>query len=222
MVGATNTHSGPSATKIIGASQASPALIETVSRPVFSSDYYRKVDKTTDIAGRLPNAVFTLPPHLVQAIFGRAEISAATRKALVAVCKKFFLASRQYEESKEVFVGGVDDEVTTIALDCGHLYSEGNNHQGQCGIEMPGDKVTGPRLIRLPPVLRVWHYSGRWFANTARGLYAWGWNSFGRLGVGKLRWQTWCWRRHYYEADPPRADRRRRAGCISVTQRIIL
>ncbi len=44
--------------------------------------------------------------------------------------------------------------------------------------------MTGPRLIRLPPVLQVWHYTGRWFANTTRGLYAWGWNVCGRLGVG--------------------------------------
>ncbi len=185
MDGATNNHSGASSTKITGDRQTSPAPIETVSRLLFSSDYYRKVDRTTDIAGRLPNAVYTLPPRLVQAIVGRAELSAVTREALVAGCKKFFLASREYDESKEVFVDWHGDGSTTIALDCGRLYSEGNNRFGQCGIGSEEYNVTGPRLIRLPPVLEVWHHVGRWFANTTRGLYAWGWNDDGGwLGVG--------------------------------------
>ncbi len=151
-------------------------------RTLFSSDYYRKVTKTTDIAGRLPNAVYTLPPRLVQAIVGRAELSAATREALVAECKKFFLAHREYEESKETFVDVCYNMSTTITLDCGRLYSEGDNHGGQCGIGSE-EKVIGPRLIRLPPVLQVWHRGSRWFADTTRGLYAWGRNSSGRLGV---------------------------------------
>ncbi len=61
MDGATNHFSGASTTETAGDRQTSPALIETVSRALFSSDYYRKVTKTTDIAGRLPNAVYTLP-----------------------------------------------------------------------------------------------------------------------------------------------------------------
>ncbi len=48
---ATNNNSGPSTTKMTGDRQTSPALIDTVSRLLFSSDYYRKVNKTTDIAG---------------------------------------------------------------------------------------------------------------------------------------------------------------------------
>ncbi len=77
----TNNDSGSSTSEISGDCQTSPAPIETVSRLLFSSDFYRKVDKTTDIAGRLPNAVYTLPPRLVQAIVGRAEVTDATRKA---------------------------------------------------------------------------------------------------------------------------------------------
>ncbi len=138
MNGATNNYSGPSATNITGDRQKSPARIETVFRPLFSSagkfqissDYTRKVDRTTDITGRLPNAVYTLPPRLVHAIIGRAELSAATREALVAECKKFYLASREYEESKVVFVDKHHDEITTITLDCGRLCSEGFNREG--------------------------------------------------------------------------------------------
>ncbi len=184
MEGATNNNSGASVTKITEPHQKSAVLIENVARLLFSSDYYRKVDRTTDIAGRLPNAIYTLPPRLVQAIVGRAELSAATRVALVAECKKFFLASREYEKSKEVFVDRHPVR-TTITLDCGRLYSEGDNIHGQCGIgSVKKNDVAGPRLIRLPPVLDVWHDEGRWFANTTRGLYAWGWNYLGKLGVG--------------------------------------
>ncbi len=148
--------------------------------------------RTTDIAGRLPNAVYTLPPHIVQAIVGLADVTDATREALVAECKKFYLAHRQYEESKEVFVDGEDEESTTITLDCGRLYAKGNNRQGQCGIGSEEDEVTGPRLIRLPPVLRVWCGHYRWFAETTRGLYAWGlnqrWFAWGMLGLGDERY----------------------------------
>ncbi len=85
-----------------------------------SSDYYRKVDKTTDIAGRLPNAVFTLQPHIVQAIIGLAELSDATRKALVAMGKKFYLAHRQYEGSKVEIVDWyvVRTLITSTAAAC--------------------------------------------------------------------------------------------------------
>ncbi len=102
----------------------------------------------------------------------------------MAVCKKFFLASRQYEESKVVFVDNDGDRITTVTLDCGRLYSDGNNRENQCGIETAEDEVTGPRLIRLPPVLQVWCGDVRWFAKTTRGLYGWGCNDDGRLGVG--------------------------------------
>ncbi len=180
----TNNHSGSSATRIHKDRQESHELSEIRLPTLFSSDYYRKVDKTTDIAGRLPNAVYTLSPHIVRALIGLADVTDATREALVAECKKFYLAARQYEESKEVFVDGEGNRNTTITLDCGRLYSEGCNRKGQCGIGSREDEVTGPRLIRLPPVLQVGHCKGRWFANTTRGLYAWGWNYLGKLGVG--------------------------------------
>ncbi len=187
MDGDTNKQSELLTTKIAGNHQTAHPAAATVSqsscsagKTLFSSDYYRKVDRTTDIAGRLPNAVYTLPPRLVQAIVGRAEVTDTTRKALVAVCKKFYLANRQYERCKEVFV----HRNTTVTLDCGRLYADGNNIYGQCGIGFEQWKVTGPRLICLPPVLRVWCGYGRWFAKTTRGLYAWGSND-GELGLGK-------------------------------------
>ncbi len=154
----------------------------------FSSSFTRKVDKTTDIDGKLPNAVFTLPPHLVHAIVGLADVTSATREALMAECKKFYLAFREHQKNKEVFVDRVNNKHTTVALDGGRLYAEGSNRFGQCGIGSEEPEVTGPRLIRLPTVLQVWHSSGRWLAKTSRGLYGWGlnnhWDLGARLGLG--------------------------------------
>ncbi len=99
-------------------------------------------------------------------------------------CKKFFLAHREYEENKVEFLTR-DYGTTKVTLDCGRLYSKGSNSSGQCGIGSEEKKVTGPRLIRLPPVLQVWRGDGCWFANTTRGLYAWGLNSSNMLGIGK-------------------------------------
>ncbi len=88
MDGDINRQSELSTTEITGKHQTAHPAAATVSQPSdsagkfqISSDYFRKVDRTTDIAGRLPNAVYTLPPCLVQAIVGRAELSAATREA---------------------------------------------------------------------------------------------------------------------------------------------
>ncbi len=152
--------------------------------PGFSSDYTRKVDRTIDIAGKLPNAVFTLPGYLVQAIIGRADVENETRRALVVECKKFYLAHREYEENKVVFVDGAADNCTSVTLDCGRLYSEGFNLSGECGIGSTEMNVPGPRLVRIPPVLQVWFSYYRWVAKTTRGLFAWGDNG-GVMGLDK-------------------------------------
>ncbi len=150
----------------------------------FSSDYTRKVDRTVGISGRLPNAVYTLPPCLVQALIGCASVDVGTREALFVVCRKFYLANREYEESEVEFVAGTAPFTTIITLDCGRLYAEGSNRHGQCGVGLDDDVINGPRLIRLPPVLQVWFRDTTWFAKTTRGLYAWGMNMQGCLGIG--------------------------------------
>ncbi len=190
----TNTITGAYATNTSVDIHAMPSPTATASQRLsstenhtFSSNYYRQVDRTTHIADRLPNAVFTLPVHLVQAIVGGAELSTATRQALVAECKKFYLANKEYEENKEVFVDGETYcESTTVTLDCGRLYADGYNDDGQCGIGSDECYPLGPRLIRLPPVLQVWCGYNSWFANTTRGLYAWGLNRYSdKLGTGQ-------------------------------------
>ncbi len=142
-----------------------------------SSSYWRKVFKTKDIAGRLPNTVFTLPPHLIHAIVCCADVNDASRAAMFAICQKFFIAEREYQTNKRSFANGL----TLITLDCGRLYAEGHNVDGQCGVGESVERIDVPRLVRIPPVLQVWHSESSWFANTTCGLYAWGLNGGARL-----------------------------------------
>ncbi len=153
----------------------------------FSSYYTRKVDRTVDIKGRLPNAIYTLPAHLIQAIIGRAGLTDKTREVMFAECQKFFLANSQYERSKFTYVDGVPGKCTTITLDCGRLFAEGNNYHGQCGLASTKRTITGPRLIRIPPVLSLWHSRMTWWAQTTLGFYVWGENYqswLRQLGMG--------------------------------------
>ncbi len=148
---------------------------------VISSSYTRKVSVTVNIPGKLPNTVYTLPVHLIRAIIGLADRS--SQKELFAICQKFMIAEREYQQDKHAF----SSNGTTLTLHGGRLYVEGNNSVGQRAAEPEGkaseEEVTGPRLIRLPPVLHVWHGVDRWFAKTAWGLYACGQNKFSELGV---------------------------------------
>ncbi len=99
---------------------------------------------------------------------------------------------------------------TAITLHHGRLHAEGNNTYGQCGMiggvpdndeqanvhdrqadydddyDIPVEIfIKSPRLIRLPPVLQLWHCEGSWYALTSRGLYSWGANEWCQLGTGK-------------------------------------
>ncbi len=80
------------------------------------------------------------------------------------------------------------DGGTTITLDCGRLFSEGRNNFGQCGVGSDEREVPDPRLIRLPPVLQLWYGGNSFYAQTTRGIYAWGNNKSNflkcKLGLG--------------------------------------
>ncbi len=146
-----------------------------------SSSYTRKVNVTTNIPGRLPNTIYTLPFHLVQAITCRADVENSTSQAMFAICRKFSFAQSDFDDNKLTD----DDQWSTLTTYsyCGRVYAEGSNVVGECGIGSEEHEVTRPRLVRLPPVLQVWCGNRTTFAKTARGLYAWGDNSMGQLGV---------------------------------------
>ncbi len=149
---------------------------------VITSNCTRTVDTSVNIPGVLPNAVFTIPIHLIRAIVARTDCD-NSRRCLFALCRKFSIAESHYESTKEVFAEGG----TWIALYCGHLFAKGHNWDGVCGIGADQFRLEDTRLIRLPPALNLWHYDRSWFAQTTRGLYAWGRNQQGQLGVGNQR-----------------------------------
>ncbi len=178
----------PSSSATGAENESAPACQITIpdavfpKRNVFSSWYTRKVTKTVNIDGRLPNALFTLPTHLIRAVVRTAAIDGAARREFHAICRKFLLAEEDGRCSVQTFV----NDGTTMALDCGRLFSSGNNSFGQCGVVSEEDEVTGPRHVRLPPVLDVWCFCSGWLACTTSGLYGWGRNHHGRLGVQSI------------------------------------
>ncbi len=178
----------PSSSATGAENESAPACQITIpdavfpKRNVFSSWYTRKVTKTVNIDGRLPNALFTLPTHLIRAVVRTAAIDGAARREFHAICRKFLLAEEDGRCSVQTFV----NDGTTMALDCGRLFSSGNNSFGQCGVVSEEDEVTGPRHVRLPPVLRLWCDTCGYLALSTRGMYAWGSNNRGRLGLGDV------------------------------------
>ncbi len=157
-------------------------------RHLISSDFTCTVTKTMNIPGRLPNALYTLPFPVLWAIMNHVALDEATKERLPAVCRKFYVALSQYEQSKETFRSNGPDTVNTqdtvIDLDCGRLYARGGNNYGQCGVGSATGEVPSPRLIRLPPVLHLWGKYATWIAATTRGLYAWGRSDVGQTGTG--------------------------------------
>ncbi len=130
----------------------------------FSSSYTRVVTTTVNITGRLPNAIFTLPAHVVHAIGAASEVQ--DYHLWPFVCHKFYLAQKEFLANKR----DLADKRITVSLDCGRLYII-----GACFRLL--------HLVRVPTVLDVWHEYAACFIKTARGMYACGINKSG-LGLG--------------------------------------
>ncbi len=71
----------------------------------------------------------------------------------------------------------------TVTLAGGVVTTAGCNVWGGSGVGSEAS-WTGPRALHLPKVRKVWGRGGSWFAQTDEGLYAWGDNTSGQLGVG--------------------------------------
>ncbi len=79
------------------------------------------------------------------------------------------------------------DRMTTLRVFNGFLFSSGSNLWSRCGIpeaEAHTLCLENPTRVRLPHVLAVWMGFNRVFVKTTRGLYAWGDDEYGQLGVG--------------------------------------
>ncbi len=157
-----------------------------------SSDYFRCVDRSMNISGRIPNAIFTLVPSTTLAIFCAID-SSSVRADVAFLCRKFYFATRTLDKGVphvnnaefQDIDGNIIRQVTTVVHSCGRLFCSGATDCGQCGVGViDDDEIINPRLIRLPAVLQVWHHRQVWFAKTALGLYGWGRGKNGQVGVG--------------------------------------
>ncbi len=153
-------------------------------RPI-TADCDFPVDRTQDISGVLPNRLFTLIPSTMTAILKGAGLSNSDNDEVLFLCRKFFTIRRDYEAQRRQ----ISQMGTTMSLNDGRLYAQGNNATHGCCVTTPGAvHLPTDRWVRLPPVLDVWRGFGNWFARTTHGLYAWGQSGmdtrYGTLGTG--------------------------------------
>ncbi len=127
-----------------------------------TSDCDRPVSITVDIPTPIPNRVFTLVLSTITAILHRVDTDFSTKRSLFALCKKFAMAQTELDQDKRV-IPAADGP---MILSGGRVYPS-----------------SGPS-VRLPPVLDLWGHCGSWWAMTTRGLYGFGENEVGALGVG--------------------------------------
>ncbi len=129
-----------------------------------TASYDRDVSSTVGLDGRLPNRVFTLiPSTIVAVLLAREGIEARLTPFL---CKKFMLAWNSFQAERETF----QSPVVEVTHSNGRVF-----HRTRASPVW--------HRIRLPPVQQMWGGWGSWFVATDRRCYAWGINSFGRLGV---------------------------------------
>ncbi len=134
---------------------------------------------TVDIPGRLPNAVFTLLPSTILTILTHS----LAKQDIFFACRKFYTVHREYMAHSLVYTS----HGTSVSLYNGRLDIVGCNIQGRGAAgDCDCPVLDRPIWVRLPPVLDVWHGFGAWFAQTARGLYGWGDNCEGCLGIASM------------------------------------
>ncbi len=152
----------------------------------FAADRDRQVDVTVNIpGGKLPNRIFTTPLSIITAIIHRAELPNGSFAAMFAICRKFFLAQRDFEQysylERECFISGA---VSSVTLYNGRLFVDKDVMLTELSHTAHNTEKYRLRLVRLPRIDQLWHGGGSWFIETYRGLYAWGDNDEGCLGVG--------------------------------------
>ncbi len=157
------------------------------SRLSITADYYCPVSRTTGIAGRLPNTIFTLIPRTIVAILCRADVSVVSQLSLRVLCKKMHLSMSEFGADRTVYtdawvIPGGGTRVAVVSLFGGRVFGEGQ-------ITGPS-RLLYPHLFRLPPVDQVCVAFGGIWAHTSAGLYAWGYNLTGQLGLGTSAWMV--------------------------------
>ncbi len=156
----------------------------------FSADCDRHVSCTVDIPGVIPNRIFTLLLPTIAAILHRAEPADYGTHSLVCLCRKFFMAEAELKRGEPVRKTGYESVSRTpdSGIICGgrlfaFCYARDNHHLEVDKYQHSGSATAVTRLIRIPPVLDAWIFCQCWFAQTTHGLYAFGDNDGGWLGL---------------------------------------
>ncbi len=102
------------------------------------------VDKTVDIEGELPNAIYTLIPSTIVAILKAASVPEDCH----FICHKFLRVLNAHRKSRKALKQGG----TYVTLDDGRVYTRGNNLGGRCGVGHPDAHLSVDHWVRLPPV----------------------------------------------------------------------
>ncbi|KAG9397202.1 Regulator of chromosome condensation (RCC1) repeat [Carpediemonas membranifera] len=131
----------------------------------------------------LPDTIFTLMPGTIVAILHHAEVP-----SVQFICKKFYHCAMEEDKASEDY----DFEATRLRLYHGRLYTSGNNLAGQCGAEPDTPWLCDFHWVRLPPVLDLASAGNATFAYTSQGIFAWGSNTHGRLGIGSHHVSDTC------------------------------
>ncbi len=133
------------------------------------------VSETVNIHGKLPNRIFTLIPPTIMSVL----LAAGADRSTFFICRKFAVVEAYYARTRMIheFDGAV------IAEHDGRLFSSGLNVDGACGVGSTALRLPGAHWIRLPPVVAVYYGHRSWFARTTLGLFAWGANPVGKLGI---------------------------------------
>ncbi len=156
--------------------------------PGFAADRDRPVSVTVDIPGPepIPNRLFTTMFSTIVTVLIRADVDATTPQVLFFLCRKFHMAKNAFERDRQTVIFASWVGRITSTLYNGRMFISGNNRAGQTGTGSQA-RVVPVRWVRAPPVTDVWHYCAAMFVNTERGLYAFGYNNRGRLGVGHAK-----------------------------------
>ncbi|KAG9397650.1 RCC1 repeat-containing protein [Carpediemonas membranifera] len=126
-------------------------------------------------APELPETLYTLLQGTLRTILVAAQMPESNW----FLCRKFAFTKMVVEKDAETgTVGAVSFE-----LYHGRVAMKGPNGHGQLG-DPASPAVTGPVWVRVPPVSSFFTNGLSSFAATSRGVYSWGSNTKGQLGVG--------------------------------------
>ncbi len=144
-----------------------------MERPIVA-DAAHTVTETVDIAGPLPNAIWTLLPSTILAILQAGDAPPGS----YTLCRKFFRVATASRDAT-----AIKDTGTTVQWVGSRVFARGNNRTASCGVVNDRSWISRPHWVRLPPVQRLHCGAGSWLAWTTHGLYCWGCNANGQLAV---------------------------------------